>query len=180
MASPLPDRETCLRLMDASAMPDNIRGHSLLVARLAVGLGRRLGEVGVALDLDLVEAIALLHDLGKARGLETGEHHGEVGAAMVEEAGYPAVAPGIRAHTILLAEELEGPLTESLLVNYADKRVRHDELVSLGERFEDLGARYARSEEALAFLEALRALYVKLEASIFDRLGTSPDDLDLA
>jgi len=177
MGQPVPSRAVCLRLISQSEMPENIRAHSLLVADVALGIAELLCAAGLDLDVALVEAAALLHDVGKARGLETGEHHARLGGAMVVELGWPALVPAVQGHTGLEPEQLRAPLDESLLVNYADKRVRHDEVVTLDERFDDLGARYARGPEALAYLERLRGLYSELEAAIFDLLEVTPEDV---
>ncbi len=158
-------------------MPANIRRHSLLVAEVATLLARELGAAGLALDVELVEAAALLHDLGKATSLATGEDHAELGAAMVIELGYPRLAPILREHTLLDAERLALGLNESLLVNYADKRVRHDELVSLTERLEDLADRYARTSDQRALLRRFLELYLRLEVEVFARLPFSPAEL---
>jgi putative nucleotidyltransferase with HDIG domain len=174
---PLPSRARCLDVMEELAVPDNIRRHSLLVADVAVALARELRARGEPLDLDLVEAAALLHDVGKARSLETGEDHGVLGADMVSEIGYPALAPIIREHTLLSARRLGGRVDESLLVNYCDKRVRHDEVVSLERRLEDLADRYCRTPEQRRVLDVLMDLYTRLERQIFAGLGFGPDDV---
>ncbi len=63
------------------------------------------------------------------------------------------------------------------MVNYADKRVRHDQIVSLRERFLDLKDRYGRGPEALRYLEALERESFEIERKIFFFLGMDPDDL---
>lgn len=157
-------------------MPDNIRRHSLLVADLAVALARELGARGEALDVDLVEAAALLHDVGKARSLQTGEDHAALGAGMVADLGFPELSQTVREHTLLSARQLGDHLSESLLVNYCDKRVRHEELVSLQDRLEDLADRYCRTPEQRQILAVLLKLYMQLEQRIFADLAFGPDD----
>lgn len=175
----IPSRTHCFSLMDRVAMPRHIRSHSVLVAEIAVFLGGLLKHRWTRLDLQLLEAGGLLHDIAKPRSIATGEKHEEVGAVMLQEWGYPTVARIVREHVTMDYGRATGPVTESILVNYADKRVRHAEIVSLRERFLDLIERYARSPEHAAFLEKRMELYVHLEERIFEHLPISPTGEEL-
>ncbi len=155
-------------------MPCHIRIHSAMVAEIALFLGRRLDTFPGCLDLDLLEAGALLHDIGKPRSLVTGERHHELGAEMLETWGYAKVAPIVRDHVAMDESLANGPITESLLVNYADKRVKHDAIVTLEERFEDLIVRYSRTWEQASVLRDRLELYRRLEERIFGRLTVGP------
>ena len=172
----MPARGACLALLAEQEVPEHIVAHSLVVADLACGLARRLAATGARLDLALVEAGALLHDIGKARALGTGRSHAETGASLLEARGLTAVAAVVRAHTSLKTPDVDGPLSESLVVNYADKRVRHDAVVALDERFADLAERYARGPDDLALLATLRNRYARLEARLFSQLGLDPTE----
>ena len=173
----IPTRDQCLSLMEQVHMPAHIRRHSLQVAEIAVYLGERLNQNSIRLNLPLLEAGALLHDLGKEHGIITGESHADVGGRMVREQGYPLLSPIVEEHVSLDWPRLLGPVTESLVVNYADKRVKHDEIVSLEERFDDLGTRYARTEEHKAILRNRLKLYLILEEKIFGHLTVIPADV---
>lgn len=173
----IPTHTECLELMERLAMPAHIRRHSEVVARVALALGRRLVACGAPFDLALVEAAALLHDIGKARGLEAHVDHAELGADMLAELGYTELAPIVRDHARLESFEPGEPVTPSLLVNYADKRVMHDVVVSLAARFRDLADRYARDDAGRAFLEAVHERYRRLEAAIFEGLPIEPGDV---
>ncbi len=172
-----PSRSECLSIIDEAGMPANIRRHSLLVARVALVLARGLVDAGLTIDISLVEAASLLHDIGKATSLETKQDHAELGAAILIELGHNELAPIVRDHIGIKAFDEEQPLTESLVVNYADKRVKHDAVVSLEDRFSDLGGRYARSDEARARLRTMLGLYQLLEAKIFGLLKVAPEDV---
>jgi putative nucleotidyltransferase with HDIG domain len=163
--------------MERLRMPDNIRRHSLLVADVALLLARELCARHMHLNLELIEAAALLHDLGKAVSLTTREDHGALGAVMVAELGYEQLAPIVREHTLLAKGRIKGGIDESLIVNYADKRVMHDELVSVSVRLHDLADRYARTPEQRALLSHYLDLYQELEALIFADLPFGPDDV---
>ncbi|MEW6388573.1 MAG: HD domain-containing protein [Thermodesulfobacteriota bacterium] len=175
---PFPSRPECLALMAEYGMLPHIREHSFLVAAVALHLGRALVETGFDLHLDLLEAGALLHDLGKTPCLGTSQNHAEWGAALLLARDYPEVARIVKEH-VALAENHADPrsLREVELVNYADKRVLHTRVVTLQERFADLKVRYGRGPEALARLSALEVKAQALEARIFQPLALTPADL---
>ncbi len=141
-------------------------------------LGEALVKVGIPLDLPLLRAGALLHDIAKAETLKNGGNHAALGAAWLEDLGYPAVAAIIAQHVCLQRDPatLEVP-GEIELVNYADKRVRHTEIVSLAERFADLRRRYGRTPEAGRRISANEKRSRILEEKIFQPLKFQPEDI---
>jgi uncharacterized protein len=175
----IPTRTQCLDLIDQVGMPQHIKKHSFVVARIAVYLGRLLNQNSLHLNLELLEAGALLHDIAKARTLSTGERHEDVGARMLEDWGYVLLSGIVKEHVVLNVSLLHGPITESLLVNYSDKRVKHDQVVSLKDRFSDLISRYAKTEAHRDWLQEKSNLYMKLESKIFEHLAITPNDLSL-
>ena len=151
----LPSHHQCLALMAAHGMLPNIREHSFRVMAVASFLGEALAEAGFDLHLPLVTVGALLHDLGKTACLGTLTNHAELGAGYLEELGYPHVAQVVREHVHLDVTITDSrPLREAEIVNYADKRVLHEEVVTLAARFADLKVRYGRTPEALARIQA--------------------------
>ncbi len=168
------ERAECLHFLQMIEMPENILRHSLMVAEVALFLGRQLNGNSLRLDLRLVEAAALLHDVGKQRGLKTGEDHAALGAGMLEGTVHPSIADIVREHVFLNPAQLDGPITESLLVNYSDKRVMHDRIVSVEARYRDLIARYAKSGEHARYLLDKLQLYIALEEIIFSHLNIEP------
>lgn len=174
----IPSRETCLSLMEQQGMLPQIRDHSLQVARVALGLGRNLIPVHPYLNLTLIEAGALLHDIAKTECLKTKGNHVQVGEGMVRALGYDSVARIVSQHVRLENEYyLNGSLDEVVLVHYADKRVLHDQVVDLAERFEYLLQTYGRSNDIIARIEALYQDTLKLEKRIFLHLSFPPQDL---
>ena len=73
----IPTRTDCLALMEHYDMLPHIREHSLLVTAVALRVGTSLQEAGVPLHLPLIEAGALLHDIGKTPCLGTSRNHAE-------------------------------------------------------------------------------------------------------
>ncbi len=174
----LPSRAECLELMDAHGMLPNIREHSFRVMQVAGFLGEALAAAGFDLHLPLLEIGALLHDLGKTPCLGTLENHAELGAGILDTLGYPHVAQVVREHVHLDVNIVDTrPLREAELVNYADKRVLHEEVVTLEVRFADLKVRYGRTPEALARIKATKIRARALEEKIFAPLALTPSNL---
>jgi uncharacterized protein len=175
---PIPSQQQCLELMEIHAMLPNIREHSFRVMQVACWLGEALTEAGFDLHLPLVTVGALLHDLGKTPCLGTLENHAELGAGILEELGYPQVGQIVREHVHLDGSILDPrPLREAELVNYADKRVLHDAVVTLEARFADLKVRYGRTPEALARIQVTEVKSRALEEKLFAPLRLGPLDL---
>ena len=173
----IPSSQQCLSLMVNHEMPAHIQEHSHQVARIALGLGRCLNRQGAGLNMELLGAGGLLHDIAKVHCLRTGENHGLVGGRMVRQIGYPQVAHIVEDHVRIAVSDLQHPVTESLVVNYADKRVKHTEVVSLEERFGDLVERYAVTIERRDFLNQFLSLMLRVEDMIFADLEIQPADI---
>lgn len=171
--------------MDSFAMWENIRRHSFLVARVAELLQKGLTESGRAAavpERELVVAGALLHDIAKSKCLMEKCRHAEVGAALCDDLGYPQVAEIVLNHVVLSdfgpKRYVAGDFRATELVFYADKRVRHDEVVSLDERLEYILGKYADNNphyEALILKNF--QLCRTLEHQLFAFLDFSPTDL---
>lgn len=142
----IPDHAECVRLWDRYEMPDHIRAHSGMVARVATHLAVLAKEAGLDVDVAEVRASALLHDIAKAYTIHHGGNHSQLGASWVMEVtGNPALAHGVMHHVYWPFElDLAGHVLP-LAVIYGDKRVAHDRIVSLEDRFQDLLERYGKT-----------------------------------
>ncbi len=174
----IPNEEICRQLMTRFTMLPNIVEHSYRVAQLAIFLGKRLNRMEADLDLELLRAASLLHDITKTRSLKTREHHAETGRQLLLSLGYPEVAEIVGRHVKLEIEDSSLPLSELHLVNYSDKRVRHTSVVSLEERFEDLLVRYGTIPKARPRIEQMREETIKQEQRLFSCLGFPPTELE--
>jgi hypothetical protein len=163
--------------MDRYSMLPNIVEHSYRVCQVASFLGKALSGPENGLDPALIVASSLLHDITKTRSLKTKEKHAGTGGSLLEELGYPQVAEVVRGHVRLPDREALAPLREVHIINYADKRVRHDTVVSLEERFIDLIERYGMTAERRLLIEQMREATLDLEGDIFRRIDYAPDDL---
>ncbi|NWG04809.1 MAG: HDIG domain-containing protein [Syntrophaceae bacterium] len=173
----IPTREECLKLMGDFGMLDNIVAHSLEVARVALFLSKELNKRGQRISLELVEAASLLHDLTKTACLKTKEDHARTGSQLLKQLGYERVGEVVAQHIWLGKKEDPLTLSEEEIVNYADKRVMHDRIVTLDERFHDLKDRYGRDQKAIDYLDRMEKEIYGIEQKIFFILQTDPDEL---
>lgn len=173
----VPSKEECLRLMGEYGMLENIVSHSLKVARVALFLSIELNKKGQRIDTGLVEAASLLHDLTKTECLMTKEDHALTGSQLLKGMGYERVGEIVAQHIWLGKEEDSSSVSEEEIVNYADKRVMHDRIVSLEERFSDLKERYGENLRAMDYLGRLQKEIYGIENKIFFILQIDPDHL---
>ena len=146
-------------------MLDNIREHSRVVCSVALQLADWLHESGSPLYRPAVEIGALLHDIAKTSCLGTPRRHDREGAQILADLGYPELAYLVGVHVRMPEPH---PVDESLIVYYADKRVRHTEIVDIGCRYDYIVERYGRgNEEVLAVIAEGRARAMAAEAQIF-------------
>ena len=158
-------------------MPEHIRTHSLKVAQVAELLARLLAEQGAPVKVELVTAGAMLHDIAKALCLDGSCDHARVGGDICREHGYSELAPLVEEH-VILKRGFTGSYGEREIVYYADKRVRHDQVVSLEERRDDIISRYAandppRQEEIYQNFLICR----QVEEHLFSSLPLKPREL---
>jgi len=164
--------------MTESRMLQNIVEHSVEVARVALFLSRALNGKGQTINLELVEAASLLHDLTKTECLVTQEDHAKTGCVLLTAMGYERVAEVVGDHIVLSRAIPPLGVSEEEVVNYADKRVQHDKIVSLDERFRDLMERYGKGNRVSSQWKRLMEATFEVEAKIFSILGADPDDLE--
>jgi uncharacterized protein len=173
----VPSVEDCFLLLRRYEVPDNVVEHSRVVSQIARALCRELNRRGEGLDSALVEAASLLHDIAKVASFRTRENHSLAGARLLRQLGFLEVAEVVRQHVVLDRGLDPGRVTEAAVVNYADKRVRHTQIVSLAERFKDLKERYGKSPEAQSWLNAMERESLLLEDLIFRKIILSPESL---
>ena len=178
----IPKRETCLKILRENGVPEHVINHSLAVEKVALFIAREINLAanrdGNKLNYDLISAGALLHDIAKIKAMENGEHHGKLGGKMVRELGFPKVSDSVKQHIRLDSYDKIEEITEVEIINYSDKRVTHDSVVSMSERFSDICHRYGKNSRIiLARIEKSRELTLILEEKIFLSLPFKPDDL---
>lgn len=186
MVKNIPSITQCLELHDRFAMLDNIRAHSSVVARVAESLVDGLQRVGKCAgplpDREETVVGALLHDIAKTLCIKTGCRHAEIGQQICLDLGYPEISDIVAEHVVLKDFRTDlyakGIFAAKEIVFYADKRVCHDQVVSLDGRLEYILGRYGDNNPAKEYLIHQNFKQtVDFEKYLFDFLDFQPDQI---
>lgn len=144
-------------------LPAHIAKHTDLVADMTLKICDALIDRSVLIRKEAARKAALIHDLlrftdfkevpahvtsamaktWRALRERYGTSHEEAVHLFMNDKGFPEIGRIALTHGRRIYTD-EGPHTiEQKIVSYADKRVLHDKMVTLEERFTDLGVRYA-------------------------------------
>lgn len=159
-------------------MMEHIACHSIQVCRVAMTLADHLDDDHHHINRELVRASSLLHDITKTRSFRTRENHAETGGQLLSEMGFSSVGNIIRQHVKLDRYFASGRPDEAEIVNYADKRVLHDKVVSIDTRMAYILERYGETPELVERLTWLKEKTLLQEERIFEKLPFAPDALD--
>lgn len=167
----LPGREEALEILRDAGCSQGVVSHCLNVASLSTKFGLKLLEAGYELDLSLVEAGALLHDLG--RSVTHSIQHGVVGADIARKRGLPieivriierhigAGIPPDEANELGFPDGVYIPETlEEKLVAYSDKLAEGvgevDFMVTVERMVKELGSDHPAIQRMLALHEEIQ------------------------
>lgn len=185
-------------LIEEFRVPLHVRRHCAAVAKFAVELGEKLAAAGEKIDLALLRHAALLHDFVRVvdfkkfepekfsdsapasaadisfwkmlREKYNGLHHAEAGARILEERGFSEIARLVRRHRFLQIKEGFDSWEEKILY-YADKRTKHNQVVTLKERLADGRSRNAPETENTEEARELDEKVFALEREILTKIG---------
>ena len=136
--------EEALALLDIHVAGARGLAHGRGVAEVSLALARALNARGAGLDLAMLEAAALVHDIAKGQ-----PQHEQAGARLLADLGFTRTAGIVAAHRDIDPAEVARP-AERELVYLADKLVRGPERVGIGQRFQEKLDRFAGDGEACA------------------------------
>ncbi len=175
MSSLLPTREQAIGILQENNCPRQVINHCLAVAEIAVELANQLKGKGQQINVELVLAGALLHDLGRSKSQTV--NHSLVGAQIAQEIGLPATVVNIiKRHvgagiTSSEAEVMGWPVDvyvpqtlEEKVVAYADKLIGNSKRVPIEKEIRRL-----RKENKMDAAERVKALHEEMT----DLLGGS-------
>jgi len=178
--SDLPTPQECLRILGVYSVPRQIVRHSQKVAVLATKLAVDLrAACPPGPDVSLVQAAALLHDIAKASSRAGLADHAVQGGRILRALGMPRVAHLVDLHIDPGSAGPSANISDAEILAYSDKRVLHQRVVSLNERFDDLLRRYGGTEGQASVRTAGRNM-LSLQERIFRLLPYSPESLGTA
>jgi len=138
----LPSREQAIKLLAENDVPPQVIDHCLSVADYALELAKKLRTQNHKVNLELVEAGALLHDLGRSKTNTV--DHSVVGAQIAQTLNLPqSIVDIIKRHVGAGITEAEADAMgwpkdiyvpqslEEKVVCYADKRIYNGEVVPI-------------------------------------------------
>lgn len=187
--------------------PLHVRDHCKQVATVAMQIAEAYFKQGVIIDCHLLYTACMLHDMcrvcdfreldrdrfdesiakeewdrwEKLREAYSDQHHADIAFDQLKERGYSDTAEVIRLHksTTIVKEWDSFDTLEKKIVYYADKRVKHREIVDLKERFRDGQERYGEydDEKQKRLYEAVEEKTHRLEKELFKDLDIAPEDI---
>ncbi len=174
----IPNTEECILLMNTYGMLENIKAHSFKVEQIAYIIAKGIKKSGINISLKKVRAGALLHDIAKTMCLGSTEDHAAKGREICIENNYIEIAEIVGEHITLKSYKPDSKVNEKDIIYYSDKRVNHNEVVTLEKRLAYLLERYAKNEKTL--IQKIEKNFRKcreVEKKIFSSLDFSSEDL---
>jgi tRNA threonylcarbamoyladenosine biosynthesis protein TsaE len=187
--------------------PLHVRAHIKKVADVAMKIAEAYIQNGEIIDVNLLYSAAAMHDIARVcdfrkldraqfvekitdekwnrwealREEHKGLHHADIAERYFKDLGYKKTAEVIYVHkSRVLAEEPERINTlEKKIMYYSDKRVKHEEVVPLKERFRDGWERYGKYDDTRTreMFDEVEKRTFKLEKELFDSIDLKPEDL---
>lgn len=155
--SRIPNTEKCFEIMKWLNLPQRVINHSVAVAEKAVSLAEAANRAGAFLNLNLIVAAALLHDIAYNM-----PKHPKTAALWLRQMGMPQVAAVVENHSYL-PDRVLYELDETIIVFLADKLLLGDRPCTIEQRYEHRMLEYAgdpAAEEAIrARLEQAKQIY---------------------
>lgn len=124
-------REECFALLEQHKTPPHVVRHCVAVTLTALKTARALNDCGYHLNLDLIQAAGLIHDIARVE-----DKHWEKGAEIAENLGYPEEAQIIKKHMFYDGFSDIEEVNETDLVCLGDRLVKEDKYVGLDERMD--------------------------------------------
>ncbi len=172
----VPSPSHCYSLWDKYQLPEKKRVHSQIIADTASLIGKKLIKRGISLNLELLTAACLLHDIDKAVAKNPGERHPDSAVRILKDEGLNEIAEVVRTHSLhcILNTETKPASWEQKVLYLVDKMVKQ-ELVGVEKRF---ALWYAERlpPQARIELDASKPLVKKLEQEIFTTAGITDFD----
>jgi len=164
------------RILRDKELPEPVVRHSRGVARVACAAAQLVAASGVPLDVGMVEAAALLHDIDKVETRGSAEEHGIVAGRWLTELGHEELALPVASHPVvcLLDDDRFPRGWPSVIVSVADRHVAQVYL-STDERIDEMIGRHPAYREEL---ELARRPAHALEQELAEVSGLSLDALD--
>ncbi|MBN2112362.1 HDIG domain-containing protein [Candidatus Woesearchaeota archaeon] len=202
----LPNKKEIEKLWGKYHVPQNVREHCKKVRDVAVLIAEKLKEKGEDINLELVEASALLHDLARAVNFKDPENHphakgedakfwkhmqeeypdidhADLAAEFLQEK-YPELAKVIKSHGVMSkSQDISDWSWEMKILSYADIRVVHDKITTVDERHRDLKQRNGdffsqlKQKTGIDYIDLIFTQIERIEKQIFSIIDIKPEEI---
>ncbi|MBN2096114.1 tRNA (adenosine(37)-N6)-threonylcarbamoyltransferase complex ATPase subunit type 1 TsaE [Candidatus Peregrinibacteria bacterium] len=207
IGSRIPSQSVIHQLYEEWVTPQHVRAHIKQVSHVAMQLAQAFIEKGEIINMNLLHAASMLHDISRVCDFRTlerdkfqedvtdekwkkwescrleyhGVHHADIACDQLRKLGFPEVAEVVRLHrSVNIVDEPDSYNTpEKKILYYSDKRVKHDEIVDLDERFRDGWERYGQydDDQTRERFEQVEKKTYQLEKELFKGLSIKPSDI---
>lgn len=170
----IPTEQQCFEILKEYGTPDHVIAHCKGVCSVAVALGENLNRVGYHIDIPLLRASALLHDIARVH-----PEHEKVGAEYLESIGYGQVGAVTKLHTKYRKYNPLAEIAEIDLLCIGDRTVLEDKYVGVEPRMEYIKAKAIRlgREHYIGGIDQSKEILKKYIGQIEKAIGVSLDDL---
>lgn len=166
----IPSKPECQAIFRKFSTNEKIMNNCQAAADFAVKIAICLNRAGGNLDIDLVRAGAMLHDIAKGTS-----NHAQAGGMIIRELGFPKVAEIVEAHMDLNWND--GVIGEKEVVFLADKLVKEKRFVTLETIFLEAFIQFEQQPQVLSEVRKKLRTARKLHETIESLLGFSLCDL---
>lgn len=160
------------KLYDTWHTPSKVIAHCRAVARIGVRLAGELNKHGYSLDLELIRATGLVHDVARTAG-----KHDLVGFDILKDMGYDEEANIVKVHMSYPEYNPVDKLNECDIVCVADRVVKEDRYVGLDERIEYIISKTDGSPEIRRKILNKKEETAKFLLDISKIIGMTVDEL---
>lgn len=204
----LPTVDEAHGFMKRYCMPKNIFDHTEKVVKVAMFIASRFKAKDISLNIDLIHRSAMLHDVFRfidfkdiysPIGDKPDEKTLKVWREIIEKydglghpeatyrhfkAAYPEMATVIRKHaykSVIAEDDLKLNTWEEKILTYSDKRVSHDKIVSIKDRFEEGHTRWKKTHKNIKSdldITLIDSKYFELEKEIMDTIDLDPEEIN--
>jgi len=198
-------QEKSIKLLHKVHLPGHIVEHTQKVAYVCRIIADAYGKKGIVIDNNSLICAALLHDLirtvdfskqayeelckkHKKEDIEIWEEfqkiykgldHSFAAYKYLYKLGERKIALIVKKHRFdaVLSPKDKPKTIEEKIMTYADKRVLHNKIVSLKERFVDGEKRYNPDGKNPARQKRIHKKYYEIEKVIFSKIDIKPSDI---
>jgi CTP:molybdopterin cytidylyltransferase MocA/HD superfamily phosphohydrolase YqeK len=168
----VPTKEECEIITEMiHLMPSPVRRHCEKVTEVAIAIGRKLQQCGQMIEMDMVQAGAMLHDIAKGM-----PDHEKQACRMLHEMGFGPVGDLVADHTELKNANEKTSLEEKIIY-LADKFVEEDHIVSLEERYRTRDRSFIATAEIKNKILQRKARALTVERELEEIIGSPLEDI---